>query len=348
MKKKIAVLLAISLLFVLVMTGCGGNSENVPPVATNTPVTEPSIEPELTPTAEPELEVHYPSFLLTNMDVAIGGAEWVTLSGEEALCIYLDYTNFSDRIIQPSKELTVEAEQNGEGLTRPRGDTQEQRALIENQNRRLFPGAVNRAAVYFTSVDAAAEIVLTFEDRTEGVTEELWLDPANLWDLIEPPVNPPAMELASIQGFSGSKAHFESDFSTQSEGELELLRHEFVEVGGERFVVVYFGIEVTGNMKEDDKKDPNLMTNCFVFQDGVQLGSSSKQDDRMSGVNVYEIYELFPEVAAHMQDIGLNEPVTTAIIYRLRSDSDVSVVAAFNCSDFTKGEAFIGDTFPVE
>lgn len=351
MIKKTASLLAVCLLLTLVMGGCGSKPEGATPAATDAPKTEPTTQAgaEPTPAATPEPAPENPSFSIANMDVTIGGAEWVTLSNEDALCVYLDFTNTSDMILQPSNELDFDAMQNGESLERPRGETQEQRALIENQHRRLFPGAVNRAAVYYLSADDASEITITFEGRKVDFTKDVTLDPANLWEVIQPPVHLPAAEIASIPGYSGTKAHFDSDFSTLAEGDLELLRHEFVEVEGAKYVVVYFGIEVTGNMEEDESKDPYLMTNCFVFQDGVQLGSSTTQDDRMSyGVNVYTMYELFPEVEAHMKNIGPNEPVTTAIIYRLVSDSDVSVVAAFNCSDFTEGEMFIGDTFLVE
>ncbi|MDL2259085.1 DUF5067 domain-containing protein [Eubacteriales bacterium OttesenSCG-928-K08] len=350
MKKKIAILLAICLMLTPALIGCGSKPVSTTDTPINDPATQKSAEPEIAATPEPTPVPPNPSFSVANMDVSIGGAEWVTFSDEVALCIYLDYTNTTGMIIQPSNELSFSATQNGEELEVPRrGDTKEQRALMEHQHRRLFPGAVNRAAVYCLAADDVTEIVITFEDRNEDIKKEVTLDPANMWEIKPPKDNPPAAELASIEGFSGSKAHFDSSFSTLSEGDLEILRHEFVEFEGAKYVVVYFNIEVTGNMEEGETKDPYLMTNCFAFQDGMQLGSSTTQDDRMSyGINVYTIYDQIPEVAAHMQNIGPNEPTVSAIIYRLISDSDVSVAAAFNCSDFTKGGAFIGDTFPVE
>lgn len=350
MKKINAILLAICLLLTLT-AGCGSKPEDAALGATSSPAAKPTAQASIDsePTPEPTPVPSNPSLSITGLDVAIGGAEWVKISDEDALCVYLDFANTSDIIIQPSNELEFEATQNGEELDRPRGETPEQRALIENQHRRLFPGAVNRAAVYYLPQDDTSELTIAFEGRKEDFAKEVTLDMANMWEIAQPPVSPPAGELSAIQGYSGTKAHFDSDFSTLSEGDLEILRHEFTEVDGNKYVVVYFGIEVTGNMEEGESKDPYLMTNCFVFQDGVQLGSSTTQDDRMSyGVNVYTMYELFPEVEAHMKNIGPNESVTTAIIYRLVSDADVSVVAAFNCSDFTEGEAFIGDTFSVE
>lgn len=347
MKKKFSILMAGCLLVLLAMTACGKSETPEAPSPTAAPAADPApAQSSGQSEPEPAPQASMPSVSFDGITAAFAGAEWIdTYYYGEALCVYLDVTNTSRELILPSM-ISYDAEQNGTALgSCPSGDMDELGILEGNHSRYLFPGVTVRVASLYTTEDkeASVAVMLGYDAEEQELTT---LDPASLPDVLPPPAIggvSPSFAITAMPGYAGTEASFESFFS--GSGDLKIVAHDFMEVDGEKYVRVYFDLVITDGIDAGETERPGDVVSVYCFQDGRQIGYHNTMDDH---IGLLQSSAANPELEAQRTGVGLDEPVSFAIAYKLWTDSDITIAATFIGMNMEYGDTFISDTFPVE
>lgn len=345
MKKLICTLLA--LVMCLALVACGGE----PPIpATNPPTEAPATPTEApaTPTEAPDAPTEAPTAAPTEAPTAapteapaatalpegvdlgeyfvkVVGAEAIKdYDGEDAIRVYLDFTNNSEEDESAGWALTFLTTQGGKECDSalPDEDVAEDDFLYSD----VRPGCSVRVAdSYKVDMEGGNVIVniTTFWDDENDLTFELDLNnlpgaPAEEF-VIAPVAEPNWMEGYVDSGVCSS--YTEEDVYTVSIGDAEIVDGWD---DGEVLIRVYF--EFTNNSSE--AKSMFMAMNVSAFQDGVQLDTGWAD-------------ESVDEEDAWTTDIEPGETVTCAECWVLRSESTVEI----QINDFEEG---IGCLYTLE
>lgn len=295
-----------------------------------------------------ELSETSPAVLsFARLTVSIAGAELSrNRDNEPVLRVFFDVTNTSASDVIATfyaRDTERTAYQNGEEIPSSISMIDDAREYL-NYSRSIYPGVTIRVAEHYKLLDEQSEVTLVVAGRSGEQPLEVTLDLADLSDIQPVPervliANPG--DISGESGFSGTEAVFES--SVLGNYRIKMLRHDFFEHKGQAYIRVYFEFTVVDGLAEGKTAKPHMVTRYFLFQDGIQLGGLAHTvSDSTFGM------EKLPEYAAYDADVGLDEPIEYAVVYKLVSDSDVIVKAATYYSDPNKGEPFIGGVFSVE
>ena len=307
MKKLLAAILLLGLIFTL--TACGGGTTSPTPTPTAT-----TQEPEATPEPEPEEPtIEYPPISQHGYaDIAIVGTEIVEYSDETCLKVVYDMTNTAPGPVNllGNFSIHIKAYQNDKELTfwLVSADGSEE---TKNQDRHIAPGATGRVAIcYFPLSDLESPVTIEIPKQGSPDKEYVTLDLNNLlpqlpWPERDASVNPPL----ETESFLGEETTF-----VQSNGEsyrLKMLDHEFFEHDGDNYIRVRYEFE---NLNEENTMRISGRLDNYYFQDGIQLGYCEwKNEDLM----------LTEEDSNVTATVEAGDTLVFAHVFKLWSDSPV-------------------------
>ena len=310
MKKLLALILALTMVFALV--ACGGETTTTEPTTEPATTTEPTTEPTagFTP-VEAEWE---------NGKITVVGAEaFKDTDDKDAIRIYFDYENTTDETTYADEYLEIAVTQDGyEAVEAYAWDDVPE---YNNVNLSLRPGAGIRCIAEFSMKADGGEITVDFQDYW---SEESFLtavfDPANLPGrpaeefVIEPVAEPLWTDALPDEGMVDEDDGYyvlidSAEVTEDTDGNPAIRVYFQFTNGSNEEVTMWFG------------------TTTEVFQDGVELEETTAKDNPSQGIEFYEKVQ----------------PGETAIVsntYALRSDSPVEVELQEGWGDAVVGCVF--------
>lgn len=322
MKKTLALLLALVMLFAL-MSGCGGSE---PEPGTTKKEAQTVEEPAEKPEAEPEPEAVFEpvSATIGGYDVTVVGAELFTdAEDKDGIRVYWDFTNTSDETTYAYCDLSVRMEQEGFELNTTYVYSEDDVPEYGNDALDLRPGASIRCISEYNCKaegEAISFTIYDWYDEDDALTVEL--DPKNLpgrpeQELEAETVSDPAWtEGMDTEGSVGEDAYVVIDTAEVVPGWDS----------GEEVIRVYFEFTNEG----EEAASMWWTTYYRAFQDGIELVEDWADEDVEEDENV-------------TLDIEPGETVYCAVCWELRSDSPVEI-EVYDTWD----EEYIGCVFEVE
>jgi len=348
MKKRL--IYAVTLVMLLLLLAACGKAEpatdtgTIPP-ETTVALTPPAATPTPTPATPTPAEEQTPKQNMTvsleTRDVTVSGVELTERNGVETIRVYYDVTNTSNKIIRPLWSVSMTAFQNQEKLS-PNTHTLDGVEEYDNGGRMIFPGVTLRACENYELQDTSI-ITLEIGENTGNPLITIELDIADLPELTPPPPVVPIPtpdDITQWLGYQGLK----SDFGPSVQGvsiTLEMLKHEIVNLNGEKFLRVYFECTLL-EKKEDVNLSAFMQSRYQIYQDGILIAGDSTND--VPGYKLPKI-DGFDEAGL---TLAVGETSHYVVSRRLESDSDVVVMAMSNANSPTNGDAFIGAVIPVK